>query len=199
MGRSGATRLFLFGSIERLMVDAEQLRDHRRPHDCAKRPPGGAPLGTAVDILGRAGFAVTTGHVPYRVRSTQWLAQARSELSATPTPRGPGQRRVRAEREHRAVRRACRAEPGCGAEQQRRDGRRVPHPGRRARASSTRPDCSSPAGHKTSARSTRLATDPATRRTKAGPRSRSPASPAWAASDSRRRRATTCASSSSTR
>jgi len=35
----------------------------------------GQPVGTAVDILERAGFRVETGHVPYRVTSTTFLAK----------------------------------------------------------------------------------------------------------------------------
>jgi hypothetical protein len=44
--------------------------------------PGRPSLGTAVDILGRAGFAVTTGHVPFRLRSTQWLGKLDYNISA---------------------------------------------------------------------------------------------------------------------
>ncbi len=73
-------RTFAFGSIERLVANASnfvtidgttQVPDPTRP---------GATFGSAVDILRRAGFPVETGHVPYRLRSTQWLLKFNHEV-----------------------------------------------------------------------------------------------------------------------
>jgi len=68
-------RTFLFGSIERLDLDASNFVtiDDTVPVPDPTRP--GATFGTAVDILRHAGFPVETGHVPYRVRFTQWLVK----------------------------------------------------------------------------------------------------------------------------
>jgi hypothetical protein len=68
-------RTFLFGSIERLTADAANFVTVDDRTAVASPVAGGAPLGTAVDILGRAGFVVETGHVPYRLHSTQWLVK----------------------------------------------------------------------------------------------------------------------------
>jgi hypothetical protein len=66
-------RTFLFGSIERLSIDTSNfvtIDDHTA---VAHPFQPGDVLGTPAGILRQAGFAVETGHVPYVVRSTQWL------------------------------------------------------------------------------------------------------------------------------
>jgi hypothetical protein len=67
-------RLFFFASLERLDIQANNFVtiDDRAQ---VLHPVTAAPLGTAVDLLGAAGFPVTTGHVPYSVESTQALAK----------------------------------------------------------------------------------------------------------------------------
>lgn len=68
-------RTFLFGSVERLTIDASNFVtiDDRTmvPHPFR----GDVVLGTPAGILREAGFAVETGHVPYEVGSTQWLTR----------------------------------------------------------------------------------------------------------------------------
>ena len=76
-------RSFLFGSIERLTRDTTNLVtiDDATPVPNPLAP--GTTLGTAAGILRRAGFPVDTGHVPFDVRSTQWLLRFDHAATAT--------------------------------------------------------------------------------------------------------------------
>jgi hypothetical protein len=68
-------RAFFFASVERQRADASNfvtIDDQttvRHPFQPA------VSMGTAADILRSAGFRLDTGHVPYRIRSTQWLGK----------------------------------------------------------------------------------------------------------------------------
>jgi hypothetical protein len=68
-------RTFLFGSIERLSIDTSNFvtidDESLVPHPFQPA----VVLGTPAGILRQAGFSVETGHVPYVVRSTQWLVR----------------------------------------------------------------------------------------------------------------------------
>ena len=76
-------RTFLFGSVERLSVNASNFVTVDDRTIVPSPLPGGAPLGTSADILERAGFQVETGHVPFRVRSTQWLVKLDQHFRAS--------------------------------------------------------------------------------------------------------------------
>ncbi len=67
-------RTFVFGSFERLDITASNFVtiDDTTP---VVLPGLGIPLGTAVDVLGRAGFPVEVGNVPYDIRSNALLAK----------------------------------------------------------------------------------------------------------------------------
>jgi hypothetical protein len=68
-------RAVVLGSIERLTIDAS---NYVTIDDATQVPhpfQPGITLGTPVGILRQAGFEVETGHVPYGVRSTQWLVK----------------------------------------------------------------------------------------------------------------------------
>lgn len=75
-------RSFLFASVERLDIRANNFVtiDDRTPVSLF-----GRPVGTAADILRRAGFAVETGHVPYSVRNTSFLAKVDHQIGAGQT------------------------------------------------------------------------------------------------------------------
>jgi len=68
-------RTFFFSSIEHLTADANNFVtiDDRTQVPDPRQP--GAVLGTAADILRRAGFPIEVGHSPYRLRSTQVLVK----------------------------------------------------------------------------------------------------------------------------
>jgi len=68
-------RAFVFASIERLSIHASNYVtiDDATPVPHPFQP--GVTLGTPAGILRQAGFEVETGHVPYAVRSTQWLVK----------------------------------------------------------------------------------------------------------------------------
>ncbi len=74
-------RTFIFSSIERLTSDASNFVtiDDVTPVPHPFEP--GVTLGTAAGILRAAGFPVETGHVPYAVRSTQWLLKVDHALT----------------------------------------------------------------------------------------------------------------------
>jgi hypothetical protein len=73
-------RTFAFASFERLRATANNFVtiDDVTPIDVF-----GQPVGTAVDVLGRAGFPVRTGHVPYELRSSQGLIRLDHHISPT--------------------------------------------------------------------------------------------------------------------
>jgi hypothetical protein len=74
-------RSFFFGSVERLDATANNfvgIDDSLT----VRHPVSDESLGTAAEILRRAGFPVQTGHVPYALTSTQLLA--RVDHQATP-------------------------------------------------------------------------------------------------------------------
>jgi hypothetical protein len=75
-------RTFLFGSVERLSANASNFVTIDDRTVVPGPVPASQPLGTVVDILGRAGFPVETGHVPFRLRSTQWLAKLDHHVGA---------------------------------------------------------------------------------------------------------------------
>ena len=75
-------RTFLFGSVEHLSANASNLVTIDDRTIVPSPLPGGAPLGTAADILESAGFPVETGHVPFRMRSTQWLVKLDQHVGA---------------------------------------------------------------------------------------------------------------------
>jgi len=79
-----ADRAFFFGAFERLNVDARNFVtiDDQTP---VVDPVTGAPLGSAVDILRRAGFVVATGQVPYAITSTQALGKVTQQWGHTRT------------------------------------------------------------------------------------------------------------------
>ena len=68
-------RTFFFGSVERLSIDSSNVVaiDDATPVPHPFQP--GVTLGTPAGILRAAGFAFDTGHVPYAIRSTQWLGR----------------------------------------------------------------------------------------------------------------------------
>jgi Carboxypeptidase regulatory-like domain len=68
-------RAFLFGSVERLTIDASNFVTIDDTNQVPHPFQPGATLGTPAGILRQAGFEVETGHVPYAVRSTQWLVR----------------------------------------------------------------------------------------------------------------------------
>ena len=73
-------RTFFFGSVERLTVNASNFVTI---DDTNVVTVGGLPLGTPAQLLRNAGFAVETGHVPYRVDSDQALVRIDHQLSAS--------------------------------------------------------------------------------------------------------------------
>jgi hypothetical protein len=76
-------RTFLFGAVERLSANASNFVTIDDRTVVPSPVPGGDALGTAVEILERAGFPVETGHVPFRVRSTLWLVKLDQHVGAT--------------------------------------------------------------------------------------------------------------------
>jgi hypothetical protein len=70
-------RMFFFGSFERLDVLTNNVVTI---DDTTPILLFGEPIGTAVDVLRRAGFPVETGHVPYAVESNQLLLKVDREL-----------------------------------------------------------------------------------------------------------------------
>ena len=80
-------RTFVFGSVERLSASASNFVTIDDVTPVAHPFQPGVVLGTPAGILRAAGFAVETGHVPYRIRSTQWLVKVDHYL-------GPRQRIV---------------------------------------------------------------------------------------------------------
>jgi hypothetical protein len=75
-------RTFLFGTVERLSANASNFVTIDDRTIVPSPVAGGPALGTATDILERAGFPVETGHVPFRLRSTQWLVKLDQHVGA---------------------------------------------------------------------------------------------------------------------
>jgi hypothetical protein len=75
-------RTFFFTSFERLDIDTNNLVtiDNRTPVRVL-----GQDIGTAVDILNRAGFPVEVGNVPYRVDTNAFLAKVDHQLAPAQT------------------------------------------------------------------------------------------------------------------
>jgi hypothetical protein len=75
-------RAFFFGAIERLQTHANNFVtiDDQTPIEVF-----GRPLGTAAGLLRAAGFAVETGHVPYRITSTNALVKTDVKVGQTQT------------------------------------------------------------------------------------------------------------------
>jgi hypothetical protein len=80
-GRVRRDRTFFFVNVERRSTDASSFVtiDDRTP---VSHPLTGASLGSAIDILQRAGFPVTSGHVPYRLHLTDGLLRLDHDLTA---------------------------------------------------------------------------------------------------------------------
>jgi len=68
-------RAFYFASIERQQIDANNFVTIDDETIVTHPFQPTVPLGTPADILRGAGFTLDTGHVPYRVRSTQWFGK----------------------------------------------------------------------------------------------------------------------------
>jgi hypothetical protein len=68
-------RLFFFGSIEQQRVDASNFVTIDDQTSVPNPFQPGASLGTPAAILRAAGFTLDTGHVPYKLRSTQWFGK----------------------------------------------------------------------------------------------------------------------------
>ena len=76
-------RTFVFGSIERLSIDASNFVTIDDVTQVPHPFQPGVTLGTPAGILRAAGFALDTGHVPYGIRSTQWLVRLDHYLSTS--------------------------------------------------------------------------------------------------------------------
>ena len=75
-------RTFFFGTFERLDVQASNFVTI---DDASVVDVFGQPVGTPAELLRRAGFPVTVGHVPYDIRSNQFLAKVDHHLRNTHT------------------------------------------------------------------------------------------------------------------
>jgi hypothetical protein len=72
-------RTFYFLAFERLDISAHNFVNI---DDATVVTLAGQPLGTSAQILRNAGFVVETGHVPYRIRSNQFLGKIDHQLNA---------------------------------------------------------------------------------------------------------------------
>jgi hypothetical protein len=72
-------KVFYFLAVERLDIDTNNFVtiDDRTPITLF-----GAPLGTAADIIRRAGFPIQTGNVPYTINTTSILGKVDHQFSA---------------------------------------------------------------------------------------------------------------------
>jgi hypothetical protein len=75
-------RTFYFLSFERLDIAANNFVTI---DDASPVTFLGQPLGTQAQILRRAGFEIETGHVPYRIRSNQFLGKVDHQLNGNNT------------------------------------------------------------------------------------------------------------------
>jgi hypothetical protein len=75
-------RTFFFGSFERLAATANNFVNI---DDTTIVTVPGQSAGTAADILRRAGFPIQTGHVPYDVRSNQFVFKLDHNIRPTQT------------------------------------------------------------------------------------------------------------------
>ena len=185
--RCERNRTFFFASFERLDVDDQQLRHHRRYDPDPRTRPGG-PARSLISSR-RTGFPVETGNVPYliTVRRSSW-SKSIINLVQRSIWRFALQLRRRPQREHRAVRRTRGEEPRRRARQHRPHVLGVAH-GRVRIELGQRVTVSVRAARSArSTRSTRTAAVHARTRIRAGRRWRFSASPASAVSVSRRSR-----------
>lgn len=75
-------RAFFYGSVERLQTHANNFVTI---DDQTRIDVFGRPAGTAADLLRASGFPVETGHVPYRITSTNALVKTDVKVGPTQT------------------------------------------------------------------------------------------------------------------